>query len=95
MSFSAAIGAGFAIGIGAGVAAGRKQTMKALSEYATNNQLSIQGSDGQNLTIDKLLERAIKADEPRRKKIRQVLTIVFSITFLLGILFYFYFESQM
>ena len=88
MNFGAGIGAGFAIGIGTGMIAGRKKAGDDLRKYIDTNNVTIRDGRGESMLIDDFLSQALGAHAGGDKKIQVIICVLLGILALLGLVFF-------
>ena len=89
MNFGAGIGAGFAIGIGTGMLAGRKKAGDDLRKYIETNNVTIKDGHGESMLIDDFISQALGAHAAGDNKVQIAIGIVLGLLALLGLLFFF------
>ena len=88
MNFGAGIGAGFAVGIGTGMIAGRKKAGDDLRNYIEKNNITIKDGHGESMLIDDFLSQALGAHAGGEKKILLLIGILLGILAFFGLAFF-------
>jgi hypothetical protein len=81
------IGAGFALGVGAGMAAGKKKAADDIRKYMDAHNVTIRDDHGESMVTDDFLHQALGAHAVSVKTVPLVMGVLLGILGLLGLFF--------